>query len=68
MNYTEKLIKLWKDLNISFPEVTALAVAVILLGLILLSFTFILPILVFFAALIIIFGAKYLIYRLLGGS
>jgi hypothetical protein len=68
MNYTEKLIKLWKDLNISFPEVTALAVAVILLGLILLSFTFILPILVFFAALIIIFGAIYLIYRLLGGS
>ena len=54
--------------NIDMKKVSVVGVLVIMFGLLLLSFTFIVPILIFAAALGIIGFIVYLVYKFLGGS
>lgn len=68
MDIVAELKKIWKSLNINFDQVVILAVIVFIFGLIVLSFTFILPILVIFASFLVIAGAVYIIYKFLGGK
>lgn len=64
----ESLKKFWNKLGITLPEVVVAAIVVFVFGLILLSFTFILPILAVVAAFLLIAVVVYIIYKLLGGS
>ncbi len=66
MDFIDEIKRFWNSLNLSMTEVIVFAVVVFILGVLLLSFTFILPILVFAAAIILILGLIYLIYRFLG--
>lgn len=66
MDSIDEIKRFWNSLNLSMTEVIVFAVVVFILGVLILSFTFILPILVFAAAIILILGLIYLIYRFLG--
>ncbi len=62
------LKKLWDKLNITIPQVTGAAVVIVIFGILLLSFTFIVPILAIVAAFLIIAAAVFLVYKFLGGK
>ncbi len=67
MDY-ETLKKWWDKLGITIPQVTGGALVILILGIILLAFTFILPILIVGAVLIIIAAAVFVVYKFLGGK
>lgn len=62
------LKKLWQKLNLTIPQLTIIAAVVFIFGLMLLSFTFIIPVLAIAAALLIIVFVIYIIYKFLGGK
>lgn len=62
----KKIVDFLKTANIQ--TILAIIVVIFIFGLLLLSFTFILPILVFTAAVAIIGAIVYFVYKLLGGS
>jgi hypothetical protein len=64
----ELLKKLWDKLGITIPQVTGAAIVIVIFGIILLSFTFIVPILAIGAAFAIIAAAVFLVYKFLGGK
>jgi uncharacterized membrane protein YdfJ with MMPL/SSD domain len=62
-------IKKWlSDLNLTMPQVSVAAIVIVIIGLVILSFTFIVPILAIGAALALIVGAVLVIYKFLGGK
>lgn len=67
MDY-DTIKKMWDKLGITIPQITGAAIVIFLFGILLLSFTFIVPILAIGAALLLIAAAVFVVYKFLGGK